>query len=68
MGAIVVIPPGSDRGVLRAHDADLRKERDHIERVFSKLEHSRRVATRYDKIALSFVAFLDLAAIHLWLE
>jgi len=36
--------------------------------MFSKLKHFRRVATRYDKTALSFMAFLNIAAIYLWLK
>jgi transposase len=68
MGAIVVIPPKSNRKILRKYDAVLYKERNHIERMFSKLKHFRRVATRYDKTALSFMAFLNIAAIYLWLK
>lgn len=68
MGAIVVIPPKSNRKVLREYDTVLYKERNHIERMFSKLKHFRRVATRYDKTALSFMAFLYIAAIYLWLK
>jgi transposase len=36
-------------------DATLYKERDVIERFFSRIKHSRRVATRYDKLARSFL-------------
>jgi len=68
MGAIVVIPPKSNRKILREYDAILYKERNHIERMFNKLKHFRRIATRYDKTALSFMAFLNLAAIYLWLK
>lgn len=68
MGAIVVIPPKSNRKILREYDVLLYKERNHIERMFSKLKHFRRVATRYDKTALSFMAFLNIAAIYLWLK
>lgn len=68
MGAIVVIPPKSNRKILREYDRVLYKERNHIERMFNKLKHFRRVATRYDKTALSFMAFLNIAAIYLWLK
>ncbi|MDE3016750.1 MAG: transposase, partial [Pseudomonadota bacterium] len=43
-------------------------ERNLVERMFNKLKHFRRIATRYDKTALSFMAFLNLAAIYLWLK
>jgi transposase len=68
MGAIAVIPPKSNRKTPREYDANLYKERNHIERMFNKLKHFRRIATRYDKTALSFMSFLNLAAVRLWLK
>jgi transposase len=35
--------------------------------MFGFLKHQRRIATRYDKTALSFASFLNLAAIRRWL-
>ncbi|MDB5700760.1 MAG: transposase, partial [Sphingomonadales bacterium] len=35
---------------------------------FNRLKQSRRIATRYDKTALSFTSFLSLAAAKLWLK
>jgi transposase len=68
MGAIAVIPPKSNRKTERKYDKDLYKERNLIERLFNKLKHFRRIATRYDKTALSFMSFLNIAAIYLWLK
>lgn len=68
MGAIVVIPPKSNRKTLREYDKELYKERNLIERLFNKLKQFRRIATRYDKTALSFMSFLNIAAIYLWLK
>ncbi|MFZ1431306.1 MAG: IS5/IS1182 family transposase, partial [Geminicoccaceae bacterium] len=34
---------------------------------FNRLKQFRRIATRYDKTASSFLAFLNLAAAKLWL-
>ena len=39
-----------------------------IERMFNRLKQFRRIATRYDKTALSFLGFLNLAASRLWLK
>lgn len=39
-----------------------------VERCFSKLEHSRRIATRYDKTADSFLGFVLIASIRLWIR
>ncbi|MBP9694065.1 MAG: transposase, partial [Alphaproteobacteria bacterium] len=35
---------------------------------FNKMKHFRRVATRYDKLAVSYMAFVLLSAIYLWLK
>ena len=45
-------------------------ELDHkrVERLVNKLKQFRAVATRYDKTAESFLAFVHLAASRLWLR
>jgi hypothetical protein len=43
-------------------------DRSRVERMFGKLKLQRRIATRYDKIVLSFDGFLNLAAVCLWLK
>jgi len=43
------------------------KERSNVERFFQKIKHFRRVATRYDKLACRFLAFVHLACILIWL-
>ncbi len=52
-------PPAFDRVAYRG--------RNIIERCINRLKQFRRVATRYDKHALNYRAFVVLAAIHLWL-
>lgn len=39
-----------------------------VERFFNKIKQCRRVATRYDKLADNYVAFVKLACIRLWLR
>ena len=68
MDALAVIPPKSNRKIQRHYDEALYKERNLVERMFNKLKQFRRIATRYDKTALSFFAFLNIAAIYLWLK
>jgi transposase len=68
MKSQAVIPPKSNRKIQREYDKDLYKERNLVERMFNKLKQFRRIATRYDKTALSFFAFLNIAAIYLWLK
>ena len=61
-GATAVIPPRSNRNVQRPYDKHLYRERNQVERLFAKLKQCRRIATRYDKTARNFLAFLHLAA------
>jgi transposase len=35
-----------------------------VERFFNKIKHCRRVATRYDKLAANYLAFVQLASIR----
>jgi transposase len=68
LGAIAVIPPKKNRRVQREYDTHLYKERNLIERLFNKLKHFRRIATRYDKLDVTFLGFLYLAGLYLWLK
>jgi len=65
-GAIPVIPPRSSRNIQRSYDKEIYKERNLIERSFNKLKHWRRIATRYDRKAAHFMAFIHLAAAVIW--
>jgi transposase len=68
MGAKAVIPPRSNRREKRAYDRALYRERNMIERMFGWLKQFRGIATRYAKLAVSFISFVHLAAILLWLK
>jgi len=46
----------------------VRFARNLVERFFNKIEHCRRVATRYDRLAANYLAFVQLASIRLWLR
>jgi transposase len=61
-GAEAVIPSNRTRKVLIPHDALAYKRRNRIERFFNKLKHFRRIATRYDRRAIYFLAALHLAS------
>lgn len=68
IGAQAVIPPRIRGKVRRKYDVDLYKERNLIERMFNKMKHFRRVATRYDKLDIAYMAFVLISAIYLWLK
>ncbi|MFT8613565.1 MAG: IS5 family transposase [Gluconobacter oxydans] len=64
-GARPVIPAKRRRRNPASHDRHAYKLRNRIERMFNRLKNWRRVATRYDKTALSFKSFLNIAATRL---
>ena len=65
-GAVAVIPPKSNRKVKREYDRRIYKERNLIERAFNRLKNWRRIATRYDRRSIYFMASLHLAAAITW--
>jgi len=68
IGAEAVIPSNRTRKVIIAHNATIYRHRNRIERCFNKLKHFRRFATRYDRRAIHFLAFIHLAAVMLWMR
>ena len=61
-GALICIPDKINFKVTHTFDKELYKKRNIIERYFCKLKNYRRIATRYDKLSISFSAFVSLAA------
>lgn len=66
-GSQAVIPPRSNRLNQRLFDRHIYKGRNLIERFFSRIKQFRRIATRYDKLAQSFLSFVHLACTFVWL-
>jgi transposase len=62
-----VIPTKSNRRIPIPRDREKYRWRNLVERLFSKLTNWRRVATRYDKTAKSYLGFVALASVTLWL-
>lgn len=62
-GAEAVIPPRSNLKDQREFDRHLYKERNLVERFINRIKQHRRVATRYEKTARNFLAFVQVAAI-----
>ena len=61
-GAKPVIPRRTTTAQWRTFDAIIYKDRNLIERFFSKIKHFRCIATRYDKLARNYAEFLNLVA------
>jgi transposase len=66
-GAAAVIPSKRTRLGARPLDRNLYADRNKVEHFFNRLEHFRRLATRYEKTATSFLAFAHCVATLLWL-
>src|SRR5262249_11439855 len=67
-GAWANIPPKRNRKDPICFSSYLYRDRNLIERFFNKIKQCRRVATRYDKLAANYLAFVKLACIRLWLR
>jgi len=67
-GAWANIPPKCNRKDPICFSPYLYRDRNLIERFFNKIKQCRRVATRYDKLAANYLAFVKLACIRLWLR
>jgi transposase len=67
-GAEAVIPPLSSRKEQREYDRERYKDRNLIERFWHKLKQYRRVATRYEKTAQNFLAFVHVASVMILLR
>jgi len=65
---VSVIPPKSNRLILREYDKHIYKERNLIECFFGKIKHFRRVFSRFDKRANTFLAFLYFVGMLIWLR
>jgi transposase len=63
VGTIPIIPGRRSRKRLIRHDERRYRDRWRIEAAFCRLKDFRRVATRYDKLALNFLSAVILAAI-----
>jgi putative transposase len=61
--ARVVIPPLKCRTKRRRYSKTLYKGRNVVERFWSKVKQYRRVATRYDKLDVCYLAFVHLASV-----
>ena len=61
------IPRRCDETRTGPFNRTLYKERNYAERLINHLKQFRRVATRYEKRAVNFLAMITLASITLWL-
>jgi transposase len=67
-GAWANIPPKSNRSDPICFSPYLYRARNRVERFFNRIKQCRRVATRYDRLAVNYLAFVQRASIRLWLR
>ena len=68
MQAQAVIPSRKNSKAPRQIDGVFYKDRNKIECFFGRIKHFRRVATRYEKTACHYMAFVHLASIMVLLR
>jgi transposase len=67
-GGQAVIPSTRSRSQAIPYDKHIYKDRNLVERFINKIKHFRRIATRYEKTALSFASILFLVGAMIWLR
>ena len=65
-GGTPIIPARKNRKAPESINDFLYALRDLVERCINKLKKARRVATRYDKTAASYLGFIELVSVRLW--
>jgi transposase len=67
-GGVAIIRTRKNRKIQIPVDRHIYALRNRIERCFNKLKNARRLATRYDKTAASYLGFIHVVAIRLWMK
>jgi transposase len=67
-GIEAVIPSHPNRTQELPLDKEMYRDRNKVERFFGRLKQYRRLATRYDKTVVSFLAFWHIGAMLDWLR
>ena len=63
----VVIPSNPRRRKPYRYDKRLYRKRHHVENFFQRIKRYRRIATRHEKLAVTFFAMARIAAALVWL-
>lgn len=66
-GTTPIIPRKSTEKKRERFNRGLYRERNQVERLINRLKQNRRIATRYEKYAVNYLAMLTIASILLWL-
>ena len=67
-GLMPAAPPKGNRAAPWNRDREAHKGRNMVERVFNRMKHHRKAATRYDRLDETFLANLQLILITIQLK
>ena len=67
-GCLACVPPRSNRQSPAWWSRELYRQRHKIENFFQRIKIYKRVSTRYEKLALTFLNFILVAAVFDWLK
>ena len=67
-GLTPAAPPKGNRAAPWDRDREARTGRNMVERVFNRMKHHRKAATRYDRLDETFLANLQLILIAIYLK
>jgi transposase len=67
-GIEAVIPPKKNRLVQRVYDRHLYRERHLVECFIGKINHYRRVFSRFEKLSKNYLGFLSFVSALVWLR
>jgi len=67
-GHKAVVPPKKNRKNPWEYDKELYKRRNIVERFFRRVKEFRRVFTRYDKLDIMYLAFVQVAVMAIWVN
>jgi transposase len=67
-GCLACIPPRSNRRSPAWNHRGFYRQRHKIENFFQRIKVHKRVSTRYEKLALTFLTFILVAAVFDWLK
>jgi transposase len=63
LGMIPVVPPKSNRFDPWEYDRELYKNRNQVERLFRRLKGFRRIFSRFEKLDVVFLSFINFVLI-----
>jgi transposase len=67
-GIKAVIPPHQRAKILREYDEWLYRERHLVECFMNKIKHFRRIFSRFEKLDRSYLGFLHVVSVLIWLR